>query len=59
MNTRRHLVDTDEPVEIKMYEFEDVERLARRREEEAKVGGVWGRVQRSSRDISLTCNNFY
>jgi len=41
VNTRRHLVDTDEPVEIKMYEFEDVERLARRREEEAKVRGVW------------------
>ena len=37
MNTRRNLVDTDEPVEIKMYEFADVERMARRRQEDSKV----------------------
>ena len=38
-------MDTDEPVEIKMYEFEDVERMARRRQEEVRVSTGYGGLQ--------------
>ena len=40
MDTRRAGQETEEPMEIKMYDVEDVERMARRRREEAEVCSV-------------------